>query len=203
MFDFNGGWSGCDWRCRRSRAFRDRRRRRGRCRGRRRWRRNCEHRPRSRRRRHNQSWFWRLDRRRWRRGRCGFRFNRRGLRRSGRLGRRLGRGRSFNRSGLLADDRFQHVSGLGDMRKINLGLDSVRLGAGGCGLRECRFAMAAEMTAHLLRFIELKGTRVGLLFGNAHFRQDVKNLLALDFQLPGQIVDSNLTHPPSVASAVR
>jgi hypothetical protein len=40
-----------------------------------------------------------------------------------------------------------------------------------------------------------------LLFRDADFRQRVKNRLALDFQLSGQIVDSNLAHPPFLVSA--
>jgi hypothetical protein len=61
--------------------------------------------------------------------------------------------------------------------------------------------VTTKVTAHALRFIELKRTRVGLLLRDAHFGKDVKNLLALDFQFPGQIVDSNLTHPPFLGPA--
>jgi hypothetical protein len=39
-----------------------------------------------------------------------------------------------------------------------------------------------------------------LLFSNADQRQYIENRLAFDFQLPGQIVDSNLAHPPFVSS---
>jgi hypothetical protein len=37
---------------------------------------------------------------------------------------------------------------------------------------------------------------MGFLFSDTNFRQNVKDGLALDFQLSRQIVDSNLTHPP-------
>jgi len=57
------------------------------------------------------------------------------------------------------------------------------------------------MSAHLLCFVFLDRTRVRLLFGDSDFSQDVKNRLALDFQFPGQIVDSNLTHPPFLGPA--
>lgn len=40
---------------------------------------------------------------------------------------------------------------------------------------------------------------MGFLLGDADFYQHVENRLALDFQFPGQIVDSSL-HPPSVSS---
>jgi hypothetical protein len=39
---------------------------------------------------------------------------------------------------------------------------------------------------------------VRFLFGDTDFRQHVKNGFALDFQLTGQIIDSNL-HPLSVS----
>jgi hypothetical protein len=34
-----------------------------------------------------------------------------------------------------------------------------------------------------------------LFLGHSHLRQHVENGLALNFQLAGKIVDSNLTHP--------
>jgi len=41
---------------------------------------------------------------------------------------------------------------------------------------------------------------MGFLFGDADVRQEVKDFLAFDFQLPGQIVDSNLLlHPPCIS----
>ena len=51
------------------------------------------------------------------------------------------------------------------------------------------------MGSHLLRFVLLDRTGVRLLFGHPDERERVKNSLALDFQFPGEIVDSNLTHP--------
>jgi hypothetical protein len=87
------------------------------------------------------------------------------------------------------------------VRQIDLGLDGIRFRAGRRGFRGSMLSVTTKMTAHALRFIKLKRTRVGLLLRDAHFGKDVKNLLALDFQFPGQIVDSNLTHPPSVSSS--
>ena len=40
-----------------------------------------------------------------------------------------------------------------------------------------------------------------LLFRDSHLWKRVKNFFALNFQFPGQIVDSNL-HPPLVSSVV-
>jgi hypothetical protein len=39
-----------------------------------------------------------------------------------------------------------------------------------------------------------------LLFRNADERQYIENRFTFDFQLPSQIVDSNLAHPPFVSS---
>jgi len=44
------------------------------------------------------------------------------------------------------------------------------------------------------------GTGMRLLLGYAYQRQHVENRLAFDFQFSGQIVDSNLAHPPFVSS---
>ncbi len=38
------------------------------------------------------------------------------------------------------------------------------------------------------------------LLGHANQRQYIENRFAFDFQLPSQIVDSNLAHPPFVSS---
>jgi hypothetical protein len=59
----------------------------------------------------------------------------------------------------------------------------------------------AEVSPHFFRFVFLDRTGVRLLLGGADFDQDIKNCLALDFQFPGQIVDSNLTHPPFLGPA--
>jgi len=53
------------------------------------------------------------------------------------------------------------------------------------------------MFPHQFRFVILKRTGVRFFLRDAHRGQNVKNFLALDFQLTGQIVNSNLTHPPS------
>jgi len=59
-----------------------------------------------------------------------------------------------------------------------------------------RFAGPAQISADLLRFVLFNGTGVRLLFSDAYFRKCIENSFAFDFQLPGQIVNSNLAHPP-------
>jgi hypothetical protein len=45
---------------------------------------------------------------------------------------------------------------------------------------------------------------MGLLLGDANGGQEIEDFLALDFQLPGQIVDSNLgLHPPCISPNFR
>ena len=103
---------------------------------------------------------------------------------------------------MLAANGVQHIAWLGDVRQVNLGLDLVGFAAStGLGGRGLGFGTGAEMSTHLLCFVFLDRTRVRLLFSDSDFSQDVKNRLALDFQLPGQIVDSNLTHPPFLGPA--
>jgi hypothetical protein len=96
----------------------------------------------------------------------------------------------------------QHIAGARDMGEVDLGLDRVfsasRAGEPGRG----RFVgMGAEVSADQLRFVLFQRTGVRLLLGNADEWESVENSFALDFQLPGQIIDSNLTHPLSFPSA--
>ena len=125
----------------------------------------------------------------WRRG-CDCRLGRR--RRNRRRSCR-GRGRL-----LLADDGFQNVAGLGNIGEIDLGLDLIGVGAARPGrpAGSLRCAGGAEVGADFLRFVVFERTGMGLLLGDSDFRKYVENRFAFDFQLPGQIVDSNLAHPP-------
>ena len=56
------------------------------------------------------------------------------------------------------------------------------------------------MGAHFLRFMVFQRTGVRLLLGDAYFRKYIEDRFAFYFQLPGQIVDSNLTHPLFLSS---
>ncbi len=101
---------------------------------------------------------------------------------------------------LLLRDGPQHISRTRDMREVDLGLD-LFFAVSGTRRRlrrtRRRVETAPEMAPHQVRFMVLKGTGVRFLLRDAHRGQYVKNFLALDFQLTGQIVDSNLTHPLS------
>jgi hypothetical protein len=100
---------------------------------------------------------------------------------------------------LLLRDGAQHIAWPRNMREVDLGLDLVFAASGTRGLRRTRrrVGSAAEMLPHQFRFVIFQRTGVRLLLRNAHRGEHVKNFPALDFQLTGQIVDSNLTHPPS------
>jgi flagellar biosynthesis/type III secretory pathway M-ring protein FliF/YscJ len=49
-----------------------------------------------------------------------------------------------------------------------------------------------ELPANLVSFVVFDRTRVCLAFTQTEFREHVKNLSALDFQLAREIVNSNL-----------
>ena len=101
---------------------------------------------------------------------------------------------------LLLSDGAQHVSGTRNMREVDLGLEVFfamdracgRLGGTGRGI-----GTATEMLPYQIRFVVFQRTGVRFFLRDAHRGQHVKNFPALDFQLTGQIVDSNLTHPLS------
>ena len=114
---------------------------------------------------------------------------------------RTGGGAGGRRSLLLLGDQLQHIAGLGDVREVNLGLDFVSFAAGArLGGRGLGFS-GTEVSPHLFGFVFFDRTGVRLLLRDTDFDQDIKNRLALDFQFPGQIVDSNLTHPPFLGPA--
>jgi hypothetical protein len=51
------------------------------------------------------------------------------------------------------------------------------------------------MGSHFFRFMLFKRTGMRLLLSHSDKRKHVENGFAFDFQLPCEIVDSNLTHP--------
>ena len=105
---------------------------------------------------------------------------------------------------LLADDCFQHIPGLGDVRKIDLCLYPLGFSATHAG-RLCGGGIlggSTKMDADLLSFVLLERAGVRFLFGNADFLQNIEDRLTFDFQFSGQVVNSNLTHPPLVSSAL-
>jgi hypothetical protein len=96
-------------------------------------------------------------------------------------------------------DRAQHISGTRDVRQIDFGLDLVFATRGARRSRGGRrfLGMSAEVVPDQNGFVFFQRAGVRFLFGNTDFGEHVKNRLALDLQLPRQIIDSNLTHPPS------
>lgn len=56
------------------------------------------------------------------------------------------------------------------------------------------------MLANFFGFVLFQGTGMRFLLGDADFGQHIENCLALNFQLSGQVVDSNLTHSPLSSS---
>jgi hypothetical protein len=91
---------------------------------------------------------------------------------------------------------LERVARLGNVGEIDLGSDDLRGARGRGGALAAGARSALELRANLIRLVILQGTGVGLAFVQAEFRQNVKNLLALDFHLAREIVDTNLTHPP-------
>ena len=96
---------------------------------------------------------------------------------------------------LFRENCLQRIARLGDVGQVNLGLyplrrtrSQVRAGA--------RTGPPLEMPAHFFSFVILNRAGVGLAFGQTELPQNIENLLALDFHLAREIVDSNLAHPP-------
>jgi hypothetical protein len=54
--------------------------------------------------------------------------------------------------------------------------------------------MLGKILLYPLRFIFFDGTGVGLLLGYSDLDKNIENRFALDLELSGQIVDSNLMH---------
>jgi hypothetical protein len=89
---------------------------------------------------------------------------------------------------LFADDCFQHVSRLGDVGKIDFGLDALAVALAAGARRfppivSCGASM--EMGANLLGFVVLERAGVRFLLGNADLLQYIEDCLAFNFQLSG------------------
>jgi hypothetical protein len=61
--------------------------------------------------------------------------------------------------------------------------------------RRAAAPLVLEIVAHLLGLVGLDRAGVRLGFRHANRNQSIQNRLALDFQFPRQIVDSNFAHP--------
>jgi hypothetical protein len=127
--------------------------------------------------------------------RCGcFRLHRRNY---GRLRRAPRVARLFLFFLLLGQQSLHHISGLGDVRQIDLGDNSFSAMAARCGAgmrRVLRFPR--KVRTNLLSLVQLQRTGVRLASRYADFRKNLENRARLYFQLFREIIDSNLTHPP-------
>ncbi len=134
-------------------------------------------------------------RRRRRRRFCGF--NRRC-----RLGNCVRMARFFLFLFFLGQNRLEHIAGLGYVRQIDFwryGRSSIaRISRTGVATARA----TRKMRTYLFRLILLQRAGVGFAGAHAEFCQNLKNLPALDFQLPREIVDTNLTHPPLFSNPI-
>jgi hypothetical protein len=205
-------WSMCSWRmsCRNMRSRSPRRRTRNHRTGRglardrgssTRRRHNVGALPRQ---RHNLSRTRWGRRRLWRRSarRSSYTRNRRRFRRN--WSRRMARWRSDHRRPrshwrsslrrglrlLALQDCLQRIARLRHLRQVKL-----RFGLCSRLRRGTPTTSAAQKGADLLRLVGLDRAGVSLLLGDADGHQSVQNGLALHFQFPCQIVDSNFAHP--------
>jgi hypothetical protein len=83
------------------------------------------------------------------------------------------------------------------VRQINLRFDLffAACSPGSLGSGRLRFAGGAEVDPYFFCFVFLQRTGVGLFLSHPDHWQHVEDGFAFDFQLPGEIVDSNLAHP--------
>src|SRR5262249_36068050 len=90
--------------------------------------------------------------------------------------------RRRGRRSLLSMDEFQHIARLGDMGKIDLGLDSILGGRRPRGLGgTLRLGNSGlEMSPHFFSFVVFERTGMGLLFRDANQRQHVQYGFALN-----------------------
>ena len=88
------------------------------------------------------------------------------------------------------------------MGKVNFGLDAICFGATlARRFRRSRtLSGGAEARANFIGFVVFQRTGMRFFLSDAYFRQHIENGFAFYFQLPGQIVNSNLTHPPLFSS---
>jgi hypothetical protein len=106
--------------------------------------------------------------------------------------------RCRRRSFLALRNRLQHIPGTGNVGKINFCLDfffAAKRARTRLARRGRTFRRGTEIYAYFLRFVLFQRTGVRLLLCHSDQRKRVENSFALDFQLSGKIVDSNLTHP--------
>jgi hypothetical protein len=91
------------------------------------------------------------------------------------------------------------------VREIDLSLDVRFAATRTATIASCcgSSALPGKMLFDTLGLISFDRARVRLFFRHSNQRKDIKDCPALDFQFPGQIVDSNFTHPPCFFSKIR
>jgi hypothetical protein len=115
--------------------------------------------------------------------------------------RRGGRRHSF----LALRNRLQHIPGARNVGQINFGLDfffAAKRARTRLARRGRTFRRGTEIDPYFLRFVLFQRTGVRLFLCHSDQRKRVENSFALNFQLSGKIVDSNLTHPAFHFSAL-
>jgi hypothetical protein len=78
----------------------------------------------------------------------------------------------------LLQNGLQHISGLRDVRQVDLG-PGRGFRARGAG---CSGPAALEVDAHTLGLVKLKRTGVRFLLGDVYGLENIENRFALDFQ---------------------
>src|ERR1035438_6157069 len=97
---------------------------------------------------------------------------------------------------LHGQNGLHHVAGLGDMREVDSWRYALRSARGRSSRVTARARSTLNVCTDLLCLVRLQRTGVSLAGAQTEFRQNVKNLPALDFHLAREIVDTNLAHPP-------
>jgi hypothetical protein len=89
-------------------------------------------------------------------------------------------------------DRLQHITGPGDVRKIDLWLEFVGRHISGARRAACAGLVLRKVLLYSLRFVLFNRAGVGFLFDYADLRQNIEDFLAFHLKFSSQIVDSNL-----------
>jgi hypothetical protein len=95
------------------------------------------------------------------------------------------------RLGGLLRDRLEHVSGFGDVRQVDLGLELFRLSARTATAGAAGLAVFSVILLHALRLIHFDGAGVRFLFRDPNLDQQVENHFAFDLEFSRQVVNSN------------
>jgi len=105
---------------------------------------------------------------------------------------------------LLLSNGIENVARPGNIGEIDLGFNFIAVRAARARVlsRGLSLTGPAQVGANLLRLVLFNGTGVRLFLRDAYDWKCVENRLAFDFQLPGQIVNSNLAHPPFLSSGL-